>query len=69
MKTLIILALLLLAATASAYAGYGTVDIAEVTTAVSYARAAEPAQLLVSGAALLMLSVAVRRATFTSDKG
>ena len=50
MKTLIVLALLMLAATASAYAGYRTVDIADVTYAVSHVRAAEPAQLLMCGA-------------------
>ena len=68
MKTLIVLALLMLAATASAYAGYRTVDIADVTSAVSHVRAAEPAQLLMCGAGLLVASVALRRATFELPK-
>jgi hypothetical protein len=71
MKTLMVLAmsLLLLAATASAYAGYNTVNIAEVTSAVSSAQATEPARLLMCGAALLMAAVALRRATFALRSG
>jgi hypothetical protein len=62
MKTLIVLVLLLLAtATATGFAAYGSMDLAEVTSAVSHASLAEPAQLLMCGSALLMLSVAVRR--------
>jgi len=63
MKTWIVLALILLGGSASAIAFTG-VRMAEVTSAVTYARTAEPAQLLVCGAALLVLSVALRRATF-----
>jgi hypothetical protein len=63
MKTLSVIVLLLLV-TASAVAAYGTLDIAEVSSAVSHARATEPAQLLLCGAVLLAMSVAVRRASF-----
>lgn len=68
MKALIVLALLLVA-TATAIASYSTTNIAGVTSAVSHGRVPEPAQLLVCGAALLILSVAVRRATFDVHKG
>lgn len=66
MKTCVVLVLMLLG-TASAVA-FSTVNIAGVTSAVSYARAAEPARLLVCGATLLVLAVALRRATFLAQK-
>jgi hypothetical protein len=66
MKTWMVLALILLgSAGASAFSG---VHIADVTSAVTHVRTAEPAQLLVCGAALLMLAVALRRATFAAHK-
>ena len=58
---------LTLLGTASVVA-FGTVSIADVTSAVSHARTAEPARLLVCGATLLVLSVALRRATFVVHK-
>ena len=66
MKTWMVLVLMLLS-TASAMA-FSTVSIADVTSAVSHARTAEPARLLVCGATLLVLSVALRRATFVVHK-
>jgi hypothetical protein len=66
MKTLIVLVLMLLG-TASVLA-FNTVSLADVTSAVSHARTAEPARLLVCGATLLVLSVAARRATFDLHK-
>jgi hypothetical protein len=68
MKASIILVLVLLLGAASALAGYSTVNMAEVTSAVSQARTAEPAQLLICGAALIVLSVAVRRASLALPK-
>jgi hypothetical protein len=67
MKTLGVIALLLVL-TASAVAAYGNLNIAEVGSAVSHGRATEPAQLLLCGAVLLAMSVAVRRATFVVHK-
>ena len=66
MKTWMVLVLMLLG-TASAVA-FSTGSIANVTSAVSHARTAEPARLLVCGATLLVLSVALRRATFIVHK-
>ena len=58
---------LMLLGTASVVA-FSTVSIADVTSAVSQARTAEPARLLVCGATLLVLSVALRRASFVVHK-
>ena len=66
MKTWIVVALVLLG-TASV-AAFNAVHIADVTSAVAHARTAEPARLLVCGATLLVLSVALRRATFVVHK-
>ena len=66
MKTWMVLVLMLLG-TASVVA-FSTVSFAGVTSAVSHARTAEPARLLVCGATLLVLSVALRRATFVVHK-
>ena len=66
MKTWMVLVLMLLG-TASVVA-FSTVSIADVTSAVSQARTAEPARLLVCGATLLVLSVALRRASFVVHK-
>ena len=63
MKTLIALTLSLLAL-AGAVAGYGSLDIGEVTAAVSGAGSADAAQLLMCGSALIVLSVTVRRSAF-----
>jgi hypothetical protein len=59
MKTFIILAFLLLAIATGAASSRTNSEIA--SSATTPAGAAEPAQLLVCGSALLMLSVAVRR--------
>ena len=67
MKTWMVLVLMLLGTMASVVA-FSTVSITDVTSAVSHARTAEPARLLVCGATLLVLSVALRRATFVVHK-
>jgi hypothetical protein len=62
MKASLVLVLVLLL-TASTIA-YNTISDPHVTSAVSHTRAAEPAQMLMCGAALLVMSFAVRRARF-----
>jgi ABC-type enterobactin transport system permease subunit len=62
MKASLVLALVLLL-TAGTIA-YNTVSGPPVTSAVSHTRAAEPVQMLMCGAALLVMSFAVRRARF-----
>ena len=67
MKTLIALVLLFL--TTATAVTLASTDLAVVTSvAITQARAAEPAQLLLCGATLLALSVAVRRASLTMPK-
>ena len=66
MKTWIILALILLgSASAIAFTG---MHVADVTSAVTRARTAEPARLLVCGAALLVAAVALRKATVAEEQ-
>jgi hypothetical protein len=66
MKTWMVLVLTLLAS--ASVMAFSTVSIADVTSAVSHARTAEPVRLLVCGATLLVLSVGLRRATFVGHK-
>ncbi len=68
MKTLIVLVLLLVAAVSAVATAYGGVNLDDVTSAVSNAGAAEPARLLMCGAGLIVLAVALRRATFAFPK-
>jgi hypothetical protein len=68
MKTWMVLVLMLTVLVTASAVAFSAVTVADVTSAVAHVRTAEPARLLVCGATLLVLSVALRRATFVMHK-